>query len=997
MKRFYQFYLLSLVFLPALVLAIPSQSAFEYFQQGHFELATQKWEKMWHSPKECTELSIDDLVLFAQAYQHLGKLREAFSVLQPFITQPNLLQTVDPIGYANVFKQLSEIYLALGDLAVNQLKVSIPSCKIGLKAQLNSNKATTASSLPQSVSQEVTYWLNTLQELPQKILQLLSENKQSDNEIIKICPQEIQVTPKLENLIHALISIQMATESLAQTSEPVFLANILNTKGNVWSVVAQLDAEETNTIKETLAQLTEPPNIIQAIEKAISTPMETALVAYQEGIQFSQGDQVLRAKLLVNLVKAKLVKAKANCQAKMFLPAKPTPSNDCSQPTENLINNSCCENHLLADSIKDEFAKALQQVNQLSNHSYDKAVALIDLARILQPSLFDSANCSPLAVEARKQVRQILTVALKVAKNLANNMLIAYAQSYLAQSYAEETQNYGNKQHDNERTSNYDKAIHLTQEAIHYVQLPKFQQNLNSAGEKTITITQGDKYWFTPLPNKESLIHCSPEHLALTNYSPENSVLINNSPELFYLLEWQLGKFLAARGKLQEAVAAYQRAVKYLELFRYGYRLGYQSFRDQKAEQLHLELADLLLLQAAQQQSIEAKKPLLTQARDTIELLKKVELQNYFQDECITENNEEIDKLATQSLGEATAILYPIILPQRLELLLSLPNDKLKQFTHNQVTDKEIQVEAKKFRKELQTLPNLKCLGEDDDPDKSLLPSAQNFYKWLIEPIINILELKKIDTLIIVPQGILHTISFAALHDGENYLVKRLAVVIIPGWNLTKSQRIEIGRIKALLGGSEKFLIPSSEFPDLNNASEELDKIQNIFNKNNILMNNDFNIYNIKSNLEKALYSIIHLATHGKFNKNINDTFLLTHKEKITLDCLETLIDITVWQNKPVELLTLSACETALGDERAALGLAGVALKTGVQSVLATLWEVREVTTADIMSSFYQKLHDNYQFSKAVALQKAQIEILSKYEYEHPYFWAPFVLIGNWE
>ena len=124
-------------------------------------------------------------------------------------------------------------------------------------------------------------------------------------------------------------------------------------------------------------------------------------------------------------------------------------------------------------------------------------------------------------------------------------------------------------------------------------------------------------------------------------------------------------------------------------------------------------------------------------------------------------------------------------------------------------------------------------------------------------------------------------------------------------------------------------------------------------------------------------------------------TFLLTYDEKLDMDQLEQFVGIGKYRDKPIELLTLSACQTAKGDDRAALGLAGVAVKSGARSVLATLWFVNDKTTSLLVSDFYRYLKDP-STSKAQALQKAQLKVINDRRYRHPGYWAPYLMIGNW-
>ncbi|NES66195.1 MAG: CHAT domain-containing protein, partial [Okeania sp. SIO2D1] len=135
---------------------------------------------------------------------------------------------------------------------------------------------------------------------------------------------------------------------------------------------------------------------------------------------------------------------------------------------------------------------------------------------------------------------------------------------------------------------------------------------------------------------------------------------------------------------------------------------------------------------------------------------------------------------------------------------------------------------------------------------------------------------------------------------------------------------------------------------------------------------------------------------------NVEDTFILTWDDRINVEELRSMIQSGVQQTRPVELLVLSACRTATGDERATLGLAGVAVRAGARSTIASLWYVSDEATAVLMKNLYEQLIDP-KITKAEALRRAQRKILRdaqarevNSEFEHPYFWSTFVLIGNW-
>ena len=137
------------------------------------------------------------------------------------------------------------------------------------------------------------------------------------------------------------------------------------------------------------------------------------------------------------------------------------------------------------------------------------------------------------------------------------------------------------------------------------------------------------------------------------------------------------------------------------------------------------------------------------------------------------------------------------------------------------------------------------------------------------------------------------------------------------------------------------------------------------------------------------------MATHGVFGGNDEHSFLLTHDDKLNMSELSELLQVGLFREQPLELLTLSACQTAVGNERAAFGLAGVAVQSGARSATASLWFVDDAATATLMTEFYKQF-SRKKLTKARALQNAQISLLRRERYQHPIFWGPFLMIGNW-
>jgi CHAT domain-containing protein len=163
-----------------------------------------------------------------------------------------------------------------------------------------------------------------------------------------------------------------------------------------------------------------------------------------------------------------------------------------------------------------------------------------------------------------------------------------------------------------------------------------------------------------------------------------------------------------------------------------------------------------------------------------------------------------------------------------------------------------------------------------------------------------------------------------------------------------------------------------------------------------VLMNNDFNDAGFKNEFSNTNYSIVHIASHGHFDADYRKTFVLTFDKKVGLDEIEQLLRPSQIKDKPVELLSLSACETAAGDDRAALGLAGVAIKAGARSAFASLWCVDDEAAPVLVADFYAGLQHSPKINKAQALQHAQCKLIADPRYRHPCCWAPYLLIGNW-
>ncbi len=201
----------------------------------------------------------------------------------------------------------------------------------------------------------------------------------------------------------------------------------------------------------------------------------------------------------------------------------------------------------------------------------------------------------------------------------------------------------------------------------------------------------------------------------------------------------------------------------------------------------------------------------------------------------------------------------------------------------------------------------------------------------------------------------------------------------------------------ALLAGISKqadsFIL--DKLKPLDNVKQELAAIQKTV-KSQILENDEFTKKALEKEINAKPFSMVHLATHGEFSSNREQTYIYAWDEKIKLDELDKiLVSRGETSSQPIELLVLSACETAEGDRRAALGIAGIALKAEARSTIASLWKVNDESTSEFMKLFYKEL-SKPNITKAEALRKVQIHFLKDIRKDNPYFWAPFILVGNW-
>jgi CHAT domain-containing protein len=524
---------------------------------------------------------------------------------------------------------------------------------------------------------------------------------------------------------------------------------------------------------------------------------------------------------------------------------------------------------------------------------------------------------------------------------------------------------------------------------------------------------------------------------------------MQNSEErdLLFTLEWRQGRLLRQTQQIEAARSAYQRAVEHLEIIRQDIPVDYQngksSFRE-TLEPVYLGLADLLL-QQAQQETGEIKQKHLKTARDTVELIKQTELEDFLGGRCTVENARHA---SIEEMDDKTAIIYPIILPQRLEILVGTKQG-LSQFV--------VPVEALALNTQVQKMArNLRNKVPSNMP---------KLYHWLVSPEEDLLKEQGIETLVFVPDGSLRLLPMSALFDGKQYLIEKYAVATSPGLTLfdpkpfqrktystlilgmsnpggvveklpapvvsgfihlddnadtqisapaeTNSKATENSRSLSEKGrglrelvrknnGNIAELMRSAEFIagvkeqlKLPGVKQEVTALSQQLGENKLLLDNHFTIEHFKEEVMLSPYAIVHIASHGVFGSNAENSFLMSYDDLLHIDDLEMLLKSDKFEKEPIELLTLSACQTAEGDDRAPLGFSGVALKAHARSALGTLWPISDEAAFNLMTHFYQNLIDK-KMTKVKALQQAQLVLLKQTDMKNPFYWSPFILVGNW-
>jgi filamentous hemagglutinin family protein len=352
--------------------------------------------------------------------------------------------------------------------------------------------------------------------------------------------------------------------------------------------------------------------------------------------------------------------------------------------------------------------------------------------------------------------------------------------------------------------------------------------------------------------------------------------------------------------------------------------------------------------------------------------------------------------------GSPSVLIYPILLNDRIEILVIPPKELGKPFHRytNYANEEEIITVLTDYRASLRDTSSLDYLEQ-----------AQKLYDWVMRPIDTQLQALKIETVVFVMDSGLRVIPPASLHDGKQFLVERYASANIPSLRVTRLEERDRKNTRVLAMGLTEAREGLSALPAV---EVEIRTIASQVLAGTTFLDRDFTVNNLQAQRGKAKYGILHLGTHGKFLQDRSkESFIQFWDSRLRSNQIPSLR----FDQPVIDMLTLSACETAVGNN---LGISGLAVESGARSILASLWAVSDAGTAPLMINFYKAFPDA--LSKATALRKAQMDLIKgkvkivnnqivgveglaaialpkgtgNVDISHPFFWSSFILVGNW-
>jgi CHAT domain-containing protein len=650
-------------------------------------------------------------------------------------------------------------------------------------------------------------------------------------------------------------------------------------------------------------------------------------------------------------------------------------------------------------TAEDEFSKKAQQEDKeaikylkssleltTNNKDYQREIQIL---QTLIPIYYRSGDITSATKDLEK--------AISLLEKLPNNQTKVYATINLARFLKSTTK---------------DEKLGKKFECVQSQKLPQAEELLNQAIEiaQKIGNLRAESFAKGELGN---IYECRKEYsqaLKITQQARFAAEQHLKAPDSLYLWEWQTGRILKKQHKIKEAILAYDKSLNTLDSIRKDIlttsRDTQFDFRD-TIEPIYRDLVKMRLgletpLQASNKSLVSKKNDInnnnFRSLLKTVDNFQLAQLQNYFGNDCdindfLRDDNDEV-------IDKKTAIIRTVIFDKKTAIILRLPNqddnysNKYK-YQWYKILKEDLTKEVNIFRNRVHNL------SENYEEN-----TGRKMYKWMIAPFTYELEDAGIKQVIFIHDGILRSIPMAPLYDGEKYLVEKYAIATTPSLRLINKKPLKREKYSVLaLGLSTKAKVNNKDYDELEKVDNEIKEVINKI-EGKALINKDFTKKNLQEQLGENVYSIIHFATHGNFGTVPENTFIITgeknkknENEIIKFNELDKFIRSYSRNTEPLEILTLTACESALGNKRSALGLAGVAVQAGAKTAMASLWVIDDKSTSLFAADFYDKLISNPNMSKAEVLREVQINFLENKDdqnYQHPYYWSPFILIGNW-
>lgn len=880
-------------------------------------------------------------------YQQLGRWQEA---TQAIMESLKLLQTSSP----GIDSTAVQTLLAQSLDIQGRLQLAQGQAEAALKTWQQTESIYTKANHPDGVSRSQINQARALQAMGfyrracDTLLQTLSNTNLSCETIdrpesIARLNQEFKTQPATVTTVVGLRSLgdvlQLmghveASRQVLQTS--LNLAQQLQSTANIQAVYLSLGniartQLTTGNLEQTMTRLAQATDLDRATVNAVLASIRTTINSIQAALNDYQtaattaSSATITTQAQVNQVSLLVESAQTLQQALQVLsPQQQTLPILAPVTTELKLQASQFLTNALA------LLPTLQtQLNRLpANRS--TIYAQINLARsLLTLSSRDPGNATGqslipnLALPTSAQIAQLLTTAVQAAQTLNDLRAQSYALGYLATAY--------------EQNQQWAEAQRVTKQAL----------------------------W-----------------LAQTN----------NATDIAYRWQWQLGRLLAKqmqttpgvdRATYTDAVAAYKTAIQTLQSLRGDLAAVNQdiqfTFRD-SVEPVYREAVRLLLQPG---DGTAPSSDNLDTARKLIESLQLAELDNFFREACLEGQVVPLDDVVNQPSAQA-AVIYPIVLPDQLQVIVKIPNRPLQLYTQP-VAQATIEATSTKLRQLLIKSPNAGA---------EIRQLSSQLYDWLIRPIRA--DLGQVDTLVFVPDGVLRNIPMGVLYDGNQYLIETYAIALSAGLQLIDPKPLARTPLKALTAGLSEPPPGYEELGKLPAIADEINSITAAGVATTTLLDDGFTRPALETQINAAPFNVIHLATHGQFSSRQTETFILAADGPINVSQFDRLLKSREFaRSEAVELLVMSACETASGDDRATLGLAGAAIRAGARSTMASLWQIDDRATAALVKQFYQEL-TNPEITKAEALRRAQLALLKQDGYSQPSYWSAYVLVGNW-